>query len=126
MIKLDAVDKKLLEMLQQDSKVSVNELSKKLKEYFPLYDIYDVIKTYKTHIWIGGIANNYNAPSYLDKIKAYSISKIADMINKNLESVKAEIYKSQVPKIKKYAELVANRNGKILEKLKLNNNNQQV
>lgn len=38
--------------------------------------------------------------------------------NKNLESVKAEIYKSQVPKIKKYAELVANRNGKILEKLK--------
>ena len=30
MIKLDAVDKKLLEILQQDSKVSVNELSKKL------------------------------------------------------------------------------------------------
>jgi len=60
---------------------NINELSKKLKEYFPLYDIYDVIKTYKTHIWIGGIANNYNAPSYLDKIKAYSISKIAVIHN---------------------------------------------
>tara|TARA_E500000318_G_scaffold20738_3_gene21271 strand:+ start:1726 stop:6045 length:4320 start_codon:yes stop_codon:yes gene_type:complete len=42
--------------------------------------------------------------------------------NKNLESVKAEIYKSQVPKIQKYAELIANRNGKILEKLKEQDN----
>ena len=39
MIKLDAVDKKLLEMLQQDSKVSVNELSKKLNlTKSPIYD----------------------------------------------------------------------------------------
>ena len=42
--------------------------------------------------------------------------------NVKLESVKAEIYKAQVPKIKKYAELIANRNGKILEKLKEQDN----
>ena len=37
---------------------------------------------------------------------------------KALESTKAKIYKAQQPKIKKYAELVAKRDGLILEKLK--------
>ena len=45
MIKLDSVDKKLLGILQEDSKVSVNELSVKLN--LTKSPIYDRIKRYE-------------------------------------------------------------------------------
>jgi GH24 family phage-related lysozyme (muramidase) len=49
-------------------------------------------------------------------------SKLNDA-TKTLEKTKAELYKAQQPKIKKYAELVAKRDGLILEKLRATESN---
>ena len=84
MIKLDAVDKKLLEMLQQDSKVSVNELSKKLN--LTKSPIYDRIKRFEN----SGLIEKYVA--VLDSKKVESIMVIfcsVSLENQKLDAIEA-------------------------------------
>ena len=84
MIKLDAVDKKLLEMLQQDSKVSVNELSKKLN--LTKSPIYDRIKRFEN----SGLIEKYVA--VLDSKKVESTMVVfcsVSLENQKLDAIKA-------------------------------------
>jgi hypothetical protein len=59
----------------------INSITKLQREYSPIYTIYEVIHKYEKYIWIGGNANNYHAPSYNSKLKAYVDSKISIIHN---------------------------------------------
>jgi DNA-binding Lrp family transcriptional regulator len=84
MIKLDSVDKKLLGILQEDSKVSVNELSVKLN--LTKSPIYDRIKRYET----SGIIEKYVA--VLDPKKVESTMVVfcsVSLENQKLDAIEA-------------------------------------
>tara|TARA_B100000767_G_scaffold273838_1_gene305139 strand:- start:3458 stop:3922 length:465 start_codon:yes stop_codon:yes gene_type:complete len=96
MIKLDTIDRQLLEILQQDSKINISELSKKLN--LTKSPIYDRIKRFEN----SGLIQKYVAVLDSKKVK----STMVIFCSVSLENQKLDAIETFGMAIKKIPEVV--------------------